>query len=397
MDDTLLVSKTESGDPVWRLMSTKDGTLGPPMAEHRVLDEPIEDRLTHRMIGGVHVEDDAQYVFFDPSHQRRWNATVKAFDAEHVQLESASADFRNIVVRVEGKQFGYQYQLVNFDTDRAEPVGDVYAGLTEPVEVRRVTYPAADGMQIPAYLTLPHGREPRNLPLIVLPHGGPAARDTADFDWWSQALADQGYAVLQPNYRGSMLNARFLQAGYGEWGRKMQTDLSDGVRFLAKEGIADPARVCIVGGSYGGYAALAGVTLDPGVYRCAVSVAGLADLKRMLSWVNAKNFSAKNYAQRYWDRFMGVTGPGDPVLSRISPIEHVDAISAPVLLIHGRDDTVVPFEQSEVMYKALRRSQKAVELVVLDHEDHWLSRSETRLQMLKSTVAFLRAHNPPDQ
>jgi dipeptidyl aminopeptidase/acylaminoacyl peptidase len=178
------------------------------------------------------------------------------------------------VVRVDGQRFGYQYQLVNFDTHKAVPIGDVYAGLTEPLEVRRINYAAADGMQIPAYLTLPRGREPKNLPLIVLPHGGPAARDTADFDWWSQALADQGYAVLRPNYRGSVLGERFLAAGFGEWGRKMQTDLSDGVRFLAKEGIADPSRVCIVGASCGGYAALAGVTLDPGVYRCAVSEPG---------------------------------------------------------------------------------------------------------------------------
>jgi dipeptidyl aminopeptidase/acylaminoacyl peptidase len=164
-----------------------------------------------------------------------------------------------------------------------------------------------------------------------------------------------------------------------------------------KEGIADPRRVCIVGASYGGYAALAGATLDPGVYRCAVSVAGLSDLKRMLYWVNAKNGSDKNHTQRYWDRFMGVAGPGDPTVSRISPIDHVDAVNVPILLIHGRDDTVVPFEQSEVMFKALRRSQKSVDLVVLYHEDHWLSRSETRLQMLRSTVAFLQAHNPPEQ
>jgi dipeptidyl aminopeptidase/acylaminoacyl peptidase len=395
-DDTLLVEKMEAGDPVWRLMSTKDGTLGPPMAEHMTLDEPIEDQLTYRMIGGVHVDDDAHYVFFEPSLQRRWDATVKAFDGEQVHLESAAAGFRSIVVRVDGKRFGYQYQLVNFDTGKAVPVGDIYTGLTEPLEVRRITYAAADGMQIPAYLTLPPGRDPKNLPLIVLPHGGPAVRDTADFDWWSQALADQGYAVLRPNYRGSLLSERFLAAGFGEWGRKMQTDLSDGVRFLVKEGLVDPGRVCIVGASYGGYAALAGVSLDPGVYRCAVSVAGLADLKRMLDWVNTNNMSSKNHEQRFWDRFMGVTGPGDPVLSQISPINHLDAINVPVLLIHGRDDTVVPFEQSEVMFKALHRSQKPVDLVVLDHEDHWLSRGDTRLQMLKSTVAFLRAHNPPE-
>jgi dipeptidyl aminopeptidase/acylaminoacyl peptidase len=235
------------------------------------------------------------------------------------------------------------------------------------------------------------------LPLIVLPHGGPAARDTADFDWWSQALADQGYAVLQPNYRGSSLNRHHLEAGFGQWGRKMQTDLSDGVRYLAKEGIIDPARVCIVGGSYGGYAALAGATIDPGVYRCAVSVAGLSDLKRMLQFTNDKHLYGGPEADlRYLDRFLGVKGPDDPALDAISPIKHVDDIKAPVLLIHGHDDTVVPFEQSQVMYDAMRHAGKDVQLVELAHEDHWLSKSETRLQMLQASVQFLRAHNPPN-
>ena len=118
----------------------------------------------------------------------------------------------------------------------------------------------------------------------------------------------------------------------------MQTDLSDGVRFFAKQGVVDPARVCIVGASYGGYAALAGVTLDPGVYRCAVSVAGISDLRRKLQWVNEKHWDSNNLEQRFWDRFLGVTGPDDPVLEQISPIRHIDGVKVPVLLIHGRDD-----------------------------------------------------------
>jgi dipeptidyl aminopeptidase/acylaminoacyl peptidase len=187
-----------------------------------------------------------------------------------------------------------------------------------------------------------------------------------------------------------------MEAGFGQWGRKMQTDLSDGVRYLVAQGMVDPARVCIVGASYGGYAALAGVTLDPGVYRCAISVAGLSDLKRMLQWVDEDHMSRANIAQRYWDRFMGVTGPDDTSLDAISPIKHLDAISVPVLLIHGKDDTVVPYEQSDLMYDALRRAKKPVNLVTLKHEDHWLSRSETRLQMLQASVDFLRANNPPD-
>jgi dipeptidyl aminopeptidase/acylaminoacyl peptidase len=272
------------------------------------------------------------------------------------------------------------------------PIGEVYEGVGTPLEVKRITYEAADGLKIPAYLTLPRGKPTKNLPLIMLPHGGPATRDRAEFDWWAQAMAAQGYLVMQPNYRGSTVTQEHLAAGFGEWGRKMQTDLSDGVRYLVKEGMADPARVCIVGGSYGGYAALAGVTLDPGVYRCAVSVAGISDLKRMLQAVNPY----ADLERRYWNRFMGVSGPSDPLLQQLSPIKHVDAINVPVLLIHGRDDSVVRFEQSDVMFDAMKHAKKDVEMVALKNEDHWLSRSETRLQMLQASVAFLRAHNPPD-
>jgi dipeptidyl aminopeptidase/acylaminoacyl peptidase len=306
--DTLLMQAVEDGNPVWKLVSLADGTFGPAMAERKTLEAPIEDRRTHRMIGGVHIDEARHYVFFDSKMQAQWDAVVRAFEGARVDLVSRSDDFKKVVVLVDGSKYGYSYQLVDFATHQAEPIGDVYDGLTESLEVRSITYPAADGLQVHAYLTLPKERAPKNLPLVVLPHGGPEARDTGDFDWKSQALAAQGYAVLRPNFRGSAVSQRLLAAGFGQWGRKMQTDLSDGVRYLAKQGIADPARVCIVGASYGGYAALAGVTLDPGVYRCAVAVAGLSDLRRMLRWENEKHVSGDNIAQRYWDRFMGVTG-----------------------------------------------------------------------------------------
>jgi dipeptidyl aminopeptidase/acylaminoacyl peptidase len=394
--DTLLLERLEDGDAVWRLLSLKDGSIGPPMEEKKTLTWPIEDPRTNRMIGGVHVGDSEEYVFFDPNVKRSWDTILELFHGERVRFESASADFHKMVVRVEGDRHGYRFELVDLDTRRASSLGEVYEGLSQPLEVRRITYTAADGLQIPAYVTLPRGKPPKMLPLIVLPHGGPAARDTADFHWWPQALADQGYAVLQPNYRGSDLGWSYISKGFGEWGRKMQTDLSDGVRYLVAQGIADPARVCIVGGSYGGYAALAGAALDPGIYRCAVSVAGLSDLKRMLRWLNDWQIRDDNRTQRYWDRFLGISGPNDPALEAISPIRHIDAITVPVLLIHGKDDTVVPYEQSQVMYDALKGARKDVQLVTLKHEDHWLSRGETRLQMLESSVAFLRAHNPPD-
>ena len=205
-------------------------------------------------------------------------------------------------------------------------------------------------------------------------------------------MASRGYAVLQLNYRGSDGFGWALQsAGFGQWGRKMQTDLSDGVRYLAKQGVVDPSRVCIVGGSYGGYAALAGATLDPGVYRCAVSVAGVSDVARLVEWDATREGRQGVASQRYWVRYMGAV----PTMSEISPAKHADAASAPILLIHGKDDTVVPYAQSEEMASALRAAGKPVEFVTLKGEDHWLSEGKTRLQMLEATVAFLEKNNPP--
>ena len=392
--DSLLVESVEGGHRVWSLLSLEDGKTS-PMPKDKVFDDPLLDPLTDRMIGGMDIVDVPQYVFFDPARNVSWQSIVKAFNGSAVEFVSASSNFSKVVVLVEGPNYGYRYILVDLDKPAAAPIGPVYAGIDQPLEVRPITYPAGDGLQIHAYLTLPRGRAAHKLPLVVLPHGGPAVRDTAEFDWWSQALADQGYAVLRPNYRGSNVDVPLEQAGFGQWGRKMQTDLSDGVSYLAKQGIVDPAKVCIVGASYGGYAALAGVTLQPTVYRCAVSVAGLSDLARMLQWEGRGGLDNR-FTTRYWDRYWGVSGSSDPELDAISPIRHVDAVTAAVLLIHGRDDTVVPYEQSQFMFDALHRANKQVELVTLKHEDHWLSHSDTRTQMLEATVAFLRAHNPPD-
>jgi dipeptidyl aminopeptidase/acylaminoacyl peptidase len=393
--DSVLVSTLDKGEPVWELLSLQDGKLGPPIEGGDDLNRALEDPTTHRMIGGVSIEDQSKYVFFNPALKSRWKSVEGAFEGERVDLVSTSADLMQFVVLVDGPK-GYRYALINMNTAREFPVGNVYDEIEDALETKRITYEAADGLKIPAYLTLPAGKPASKLPLIVLPHGGPAYRDTADFDWWTQALASQGYAVLRPNFRGSTTTQSFMTAGYGQWGRKMQTDLSDGVRYLAKQGTIDPARVCIVGASYGGYAALAGVTLDPGVYRCAVSVAGISDLKQMLKWEKERENGGDHVGTRFWNRFMGVTGPNDPALDAISPIKHLDQVNVPVLLIHGKDDTVVAYEQSEIMLKALKKANKPVELVTLKKEDHWLSRSETRLLMLQSSVAFLKTNNPPD-
>lgn len=370
-----------------------------------VPDSDKYDRLIHApdgssLVGAFSlVGDDSRYTFFDTKLQASWNAVVKAFPGDRVSLASWSDDKRQLVVQVDSPTLGPAYALVDLNTKNARFLSEVYMGLTQKgiSKVEPIKYKAADGLEITGYLTLPNGKSPKDLPLVVLPHGGPEGRDTPGFDWWSQALASRGYAVLQPNFRGSEgFGWPFVKAGFGQWGKAMQTDLSDGVRHLAKQGVIDPKRVCIVGASYGGYAALAGATLDKGVYRCAASVAGPADLKRMLVDSNKLYTTSNNSTLRYWLRFMGADGLKDPDLTTISPAKLADKVEIPVLLIHGKDDTVVPYVQSTLMADAMKKAGKPVELVTLPSEDHWLSRGATRLQMLTSVVDFLEKNNPPN-
>jgi dipeptidyl aminopeptidase/acylaminoacyl peptidase len=393
---SVLVADSEGDQAVMREIAPADGVWGEPFSKLEN-GQPIFDPKTHALIGfrGL-IGDEDRHVFFDPASAKAWKQIQKAYPGERVSLVSWSDDRSKVVALVDSPTEGPAYALVDFKTNKGSWLGPRYGNLKtgDISPVRPVSFKAADGLPLSGYLTLPNGRTPKNLPLIVHPHGGPATRDDPGFDWWAQAMASRGYAVLQINYRGSAgFGWNFMQAGFGQWGRKMQTDLSDGVRHLAAEGTIDPKRVCIVGASYGGYAALAGAALDPGVYRCAASVAGLSDMRRFVAWSKMRSGVE---AQRYWSRFMGAQGLSDPVLQQISPALNVDKVTIPILLIHGKDDTVVPLEQSRIMESALQKAGKPVEILVMDGEDHWLSRGDTRLQMLNSVVAFVEKHNPPN-
>ena len=355
--------------------------------------------VTRRMIGARRSSDSGPiYAFADEQARALYDSIQQTFAGQGAEVVSWSDNFRQAVVYTGGDQDSGTYRVLNLDTATVTPVGGAYEAVTSDrvASVEPVRYPAADGLEIHGYLTLPPGMQnARGLPLVVLPHGGPQSRDVMTFDYWAQALASRGYAVLQPNFRGSTGRGdAFVEAGYGEWGKKMQTDLSDGVRYLAAQGTIDPARVCIVGASYGGYAALAGPTLDPGVYRCAVSVAGVSDLRIMVDDEASRGARRENQTTRYWNRFMGADRLGDRSLDERSPARLADRVTAPILLIHGRDDSVVPIEQSRLMERALRRAGKPVEFIELAGEDHWLSRGDTRTRMLTETIRFLQTHNP---
>jgi dipeptidyl aminopeptidase/acylaminoacyl peptidase len=394
---TVLVEEPGEDDNIYLEVPLAGGTpVAIPNGEF--ISRWITDPATGLWIGSTADSDEGETTFFDPRVEAKMRGTRKAFPKLRVQLVSHGADFNRMIVHTDGEGDSGTYWLVDIPKGSADVVGEDYPEIKEADvgPIRMVSWKAADGLELRGVLTLPPGREAKNLPLVVLPHGGPAARDYPGFDWWAQAFAGRGYAVFQPNFRGSDgYGGKFRKAGWGEWGRKMQTDVSDGVAALAAQGLVDPKRACVVGGSYGGYVALAGVTLQHGLYRCAVSVAGVADLDGMLSY-NGEERGRASAAVRYWRNYTGAKTGFSSGLRDISPARLADKADAPILLIHGKDDTVVPIEQSREMEGALNSAGKPVEFVLMPDEDHWLSREATRTLMLTSAVAFVEKHNPPE-
>lgn len=322
----------------------------------------------------------------------------RAFKGRTVRLDNWSQDRKRLVIEVQSPQVPPSFYLFDATLGELSPLGEAYPELTGVAmgAASLTTYKARDGLEISAYVTAPppDSRPTAARPLIVLPHGGPAAHDDPGFDWWAQYLATRGYVVLQPQFRGSTgYGEAFERAGDREWAGKMQTDLLDGVAALATRGLIDPKRVCIVGASYGGYAALAGAAFHSDVYRCAVSVNGISDLPLMLgSERRAYGHDAPGLAG--WARILGESAKSGRLLEDSSPALHAGQVKAAVLLIHGEHDTTVPYEQSVHMQKALAAAGKSVQLITLAGDDHYLSTSATRTQMLRAVGDFLATALP---
>ena len=393
-----VLAEDDSGDEiVFEEISIADGKVQTLFSDEPVKD-PIFDRNTGLLLGAM-VRGPEGASMFAPGLQAKVRGALKAFPGKYAELLAYDPSFDEMIVETQGAGDAGSYWFVDIPKHSAVPLGDARPDLpSEAVGPSRMfAYKAADGLALEGVLTLPAGREAKGLPLVVMPHGGPiGVRDDARFDWWAQAYASRGYAVFQPNYRGSSgYGLDFERKGYGEWGRKMLSDMTDGVAALAAERLIDPKRVCIVGASYGGYAALAGVTLQHGAYRCAVAVAGVSDLWALKTYDQDRTSAGDNDVARSWKVAIHGVARDEPSLDAISPARHAAAADAPVLLIHGKDDTVVPIDQSRKMLGALRGAGKPVDLVELPGQDHWLTDEATRVQMLKASVAFVLKNNPP--
>lgn len=326
--------------------------------------------------------------YLDGETERLFAALQKQLPGYDIDIQSMTDDEdRMIVATYNDRTPGARY-LYDVAADKLVPLGQIAPWLPEARMARMapIEYSARDGLTIHGYLTLPNGRPPRRLPVVVNPHGGPWARDVWGWNPEVQMLADQGYAVLQMNYRGSTGYGRsFWEASFKQWGRKMQDDISDGVEYLIKQGIADPKRVCIYGASYGGYAALAGVTYTPNLYACAVDYVGVSNL-----------FTFLNTIPPYWKPYLDMMHAmvGDPQqdktqLAATSPALNAERIKTPLFVAQGAHDPRVNIDESNQMVQALRARGVDVPYMVKDNEGHGFRNEENQFDFYEAMDRFL--------
>lgn len=363
-----------------------DGTLATELvAEHPRVDIDGVERFGdgQRVIGYTFTEEHSRTVYFDPEFKALGASLSKALpNLPLINFVDSSSDGRKLLILASSDRDPGRYYL--FDRDkktlnelmlkRPELEGRTLA------EVKAVTVNGADGTAIPAYLTLPPGKEAKGLPAVVLPHGGPSARDYWRFDWLAQFLAARGYAVLQPNYRGSAGygDAWLRDNGFKSW-RTSIGDISASARWLAAQGIADPDKLAIVGWSYGGYAALQSAATEPSLYKAVVAIAPVTDLGLLKE--EFRDYTIRNVVADF-------VGSG-PHVAEGSPLRNAAAIAAPVLLVHGDLDTNVRISHSQKMHAALRSAGKQSEFVQFEGLDHGLVDPAARTEMLMKIGALL--------
>src|SRR3569832_361407 len=395
-DDAALVQMDLNSITVTKTLSRLDMSTskeGPLYANEKFdVDESLHDPWTGRVIGLAFADDKMEYSYFDPAMEKLQRGLEAAFPGLSVHAVSWDLAKDKLIVVVDGPRQPTAYYYLNRTTHEATQLASTYPDLTEADlgEMKPWPYKARDGLDIPAYLTLPPGKAPKNLPVVIFPHGGPGARDMLGFDWMAQFFANRGYAVLQPNFRGSTgYGTKFEESGYGQWGLKSQDDITDGVKKLIADGIADPKRICIVGASYGGYAALAGAAFTPDLYACAISFAGVSNIGKMLR-SDAADAGSDSWAVSEMNRSIGNRYEDSTRLDATSPAKHAANVKCPILLLHGAGDTTVRIEQSEEMRDALQSAGKQVQYIRFEGDSHYMLLADTRIRVLTEAEAFLK-------
>ncbi len=353
------------------------------------VDGILVDQSTSELVGGYGTKEFEQNKYFLDQDLAQTQADLEAtFPNAEVEMTSYTKNRDTFVVSISGPQNPLEYFLYYRSKGQISFLASGYPGLDMkfPLEVTPYSYTASDGVEIPGYLAMPTGK--KSLPLIVIPHGGPEARDTLSFDWMRQFFVREGYAVYQPNFRGSSgFGTKFVEKGHNEWGKRMQQDVYEGVTSLIEKKLVDPKRICIVGGSYGGYVALLAATEKQEMFKCAVSYAGLSDLTSFLDHNNKQENTVS-----YFEKFIGKKDDSD-YLDSISPLKLVTKDTLPTLLMHGNDDTVVDVEQSVMMYNAMiKAGAKDAILLRGPGEDHWFSLGASRRVFLNETLQFVEKY-----
>ncbi|MEA2031451.1 MAG: S9 family peptidase [candidate division Zixibacteria bacterium] len=329
-----------------------------------------------------------QRKFLDPETEKYYKILEERFPGYETYLTSNNRNEDIFIARTMSDRTTGSYYLFDTRTGEITKLADRNPWLPENqlAEMKPITYKSRDGLTIHGYLTVPKGVEAKNLPIVVNPHGGPWARDSWGFRGEVQFLANRGFAVFQMNFRGSVgYGKAFWETSFKQWGKKMQDDITDGVKWLINEGIADPDRIAIYGGSYGGYATLAGLAFTPDLYACGVDYVGVSNL-----------FTFMNTMPPYWELFrqMMYEMVGDPVkdsvlLVEASPVFHVDNIKVPVLVAQGANDPRVNIDESNQIVDALKKRGIEVVYMVKDNEGHGFSNEENRFDFYRAMEKFL--------
>ncbi len=386
LDSAYVLKKLDGRFALYRMKLDGSGALELAHANPQVdVDGVVRAGRGSQVIGATFADESRRTIYFDRTFEGLARALGEAMpNLPLIDFVSSSHDGNKLLIHAgsdsdPGRYFVFDRAASNLNEillDRPELENVALAN------VRAVTYPAADGAIIPGYLTLPPGQEGRGLPAVILPHGGPEARDEWGFDWLAQYLAHRGYAVLQPNFRGSdgYGDAWLAENGFRGW-RTSIGDINSGARWLVAQGIADPQRLAILGWSYGGYAALQAGATEPDLYKAVVAIAPVTDLQMLKAdWQGFRN--ARNIAE-----YVG-TGPH---VEEGSPAHQAARIAAPVLLFHGDRDFNVRVHQSQRMHRALQSAGKNSELTIFPGLEHDLADSAARTRMLRRIGEFLQA------